>query len=206
MADLSSVLSKQPRRGSAHVECPVEAHVHHEIPLLVRHPMKPVVCGQAGIVDDDVESAEQFGGGGDHRLGIWRVGNCSHPHRRQAPPDRLISSAARRGQVGIAVVDHDLATFQGEARSDGRSDASPAAGDQRHPPVEASAHFFVVRLRCGRRDLGPPSTPLAASCLLNVPCGYAFVRSPCHRRRWRRHIPPPPLRPTTGPAITNERA
>ena len=51
---------------------------------------------------------------------------------------------------------------------------------------------------------GRPSTRLVVSCFLDVPCGYAFVGSPCHRRRWRRHVPPPRHRPTTGPAITNE--
>ena len=66
--------------------------------------MKPAVCGQAGIVDDNVESAEQLGGGGDHRLGICRVGNAATriAGSPSGSPYLLRGSA---GQVGMAVVD-----------------------------------------------------------------------------------------------------
>ena len=94
-------------------------------------------AGDAGVVHEDVDVAEV----GERRLDHGFVGLEVVDRRLVGggpPAGGLDGAHGLLGRVGVlAVVDGDGGAVLGQGQRDGPADAPAAAGDQRHPSVEA---------------------------------------------------------------------
>ena len=60
----------------------VEIDVEHPRPVLVRHPQRETVTGHAGIMDENIETAEAGDGGIDEPFGPFRRRQIGRQYRR----------------------------------------------------------------------------------------------------------------------------
>ena len=88
-----------------------------------RHLLDRRVPGVAGIVDDDVETAEGFDGGVDEAIGEARFGDAAVDRDGFAArrPDFGSHGVAR---LGVEIVDDDARALAREFQRDGASDAA----------------------------------------------------------------------------------
>ena len=154
------------QRGIEHVEVAVEVHGEHCQPVLFGAAGKIGLPGDAGHIDDGVESAVLLGQlveQGAHRLAVG--------HRQRRGPGRTAGGhdtagggllglgeplRAVKGHQGIDG-DHEPATAA-ELLGDGRSDPASAAGHDGDPP--APGHDGIDRTSSS----SPSSVPASSHC------------------------------------------
>ena len=99
-------------------------HVEHGLKLFVGHLLDRRVPGVAGVVDDDIESAERLHRGGDEAIGKASLGDAA-VDRDGFAAGGLDFGGDRIAWRRVEIVDHDLGAFAGEFQRDGAADATP---------------------------------------------------------------------------------
>ncbi len=115
-----------------HQERPAQVHVHHDVPVQLRHPEQQVVPGDARVVDQHGGRAQLGLHAGHRRLDLLGVGHVG-PERPGAPTrghDR-VHGRLRRGL--LEVHDRDREPVRREPQRRGRADAAGRSGHDRHP-------------------------------------------------------------------------
>ena len=123
-----------------------EMDVEHGLELLVGGLLDDAVPAVAGIVDDDVESAEAIESGGDEGVGERGFGEIAGdggnlPAAAGERPLRL-----GQGRLFQIVQQHRRARVR-ELGRDGAADAAAGAGDQGSLAFEREAHARVRSFR-----------------------------------------------------------
>src|SRR5205823_6609795 len=127
-----------PERGACAVETAGEAHVDHRVPVGVGDVLDPVVADDAGVVDQDVETAEVVGDPGDPGVDLGGVG-----HVDRVGAEFGVVSDCRSGLgegFAVDVGQRDGGAFGGEPGGHGETQALRATGDGDDASVVA-IHF-----------------------------------------------------------------
>src|SRR5690606_2537599 len=129
-------------RGPQDPERRLEVHVQDGVPLLVGHLLHDRVPRVAGVVDDDVQSAELLDRGVDEPLGEAVLGDTADTR------DGLATGFGDGGNglLGrslVQVVDHDRGAVTGQLAGDLGTDAAPGSADDGDLAVQLP-HVFLL--------------------------------------------------------------
>src|SRR5690606_29972380 len=141
---LAPVGSSPPGGG----EGALEVDLDDEVPLLLGHVGEHAVAEDAGVVDEDVETAEGLDRLVDHALGGFPVADVGAvddglaPHAPDLLDDLTGGAGAATGAVhlGTEVVDDDLRSLSGHHQRVLAADAPTGTGDDGDSSFEDSAH------------------------------------------------------------------
>ena len=119
--------------------------VDDALPILIALiPDRGRLAGDAGVVDEDVDTSRLRQDLLDHGLGRRRAGDVD-ADRKCLRADAAEAVGRRRGRCGVAVGDRDPRTGPCEARGDAFADALSRAGDDRRLPRQVEEHLFFFR-------------------------------------------------------------
>lgn len=108
----------------------LHVRVHHQVVVLFGHVPEIGMALHAGVVDQDVQTAQRLHRALDQLGG--RAGGADvgwHVDRAAAQRLDLLDEFARAA-IGLAAVEHDVGALAGEAQRDRGADALGAAGDE----------------------------------------------------------------------------
>jgi hypothetical protein len=109
-------------------ECAVQVDCEHLLPLTERKLVDRLHYLDAGIADEDINTAEARGGSGDAGFDRRLVAHVHGDAQRDATCSAdLIRGRLRRRQLQIS--DYHLCAFESEAFGDLLADAARGAGD-----------------------------------------------------------------------------
>ena len=137
-----------PDDRPAAVEDAGEIDRQHAVPRLGRIlPGRNGRAVHAGIVDQDVDLTESFGGGLEGALNRFQISHVDGLAER-----RLELRFGRRQGGGIAVPGHDAAAFAGEALGDAEADAARRSRDDRRLSIQSCGHVVSRGYGSGQRE------------------------------------------------------
>ena len=147
-------LAHRPR----HQERAAEVHLHHAVPVLVRHPHEQLVARHAGVVDEDVDPSEVLFRRRHEPVASSRLA-ASATTPSTAPTLRFPFAHGALQAVGVASRDYHGRAVLGQPRPDLGADPAAAAGDDRD---------LARRGPSSARSAAPPAT---ADSALSRPAG-----------------------------------